>query len=125
MVDYTIFSKNLRDMMDMQDMTNKELADLSGVSINMITAYRQNHSYPSSRVIQDIAYALNEDVGNFFRDDASLTDTKMAAMRRDEALIADYTKYMQDKLGIKDGSIYNLIYRYRDEYLKNRRNMYK
>lgn len=67
MPDYSIFGKNLKRIMKYKRMDRTELSDKSGLSKNIISGYRTGRVYPTSRAIQDIAEALNVEVGELFK----------------------------------------------------------
>jgi transcriptional regulator with XRE-family HTH domain len=54
-----IFSRNLRDAMNYCNMTQRELADASGLDESVISRYLRGHVMPSTRCLVNIAYALD------------------------------------------------------------------
>ena len=57
-----IFGDNLRDMLDRARMTQRELADATGLSDTAISYYINKLKLPGIRAIINIAYALDCDV---------------------------------------------------------------
>ena len=54
-----IFSDNLRSAMNYCNMTQRELADASGLDESVISRYLRGHVMPSTRCLVNIAYALD------------------------------------------------------------------
>ena len=54
-----IFANNLRYTMNYNNMTQRELADASGLDESVISRYLRGHVMPSTRCLVNIAYALD------------------------------------------------------------------
>lgn len=54
-----IFANNLRYSMDYVDMSQRELADASGIDESVISRYLRGRVMPSTRCLVNIAYALD------------------------------------------------------------------
>lgn len=67
-VDKTVYGKNLIRLMRKRSMSVERLHEMTGISSNSITCYRQCRVYPTSQKIQIIAKALRFDAGEFFKD---------------------------------------------------------
>lgn len=57
-----IFSDNLQYSMQYANMTQRELADASGIDESVISRYLRKQRMPSVRCLVNIAYALNCDI---------------------------------------------------------------
>lgn len=67
-VDKSLYGKNLKRLMAKRSMSLERLYELTGISQNSITCYRQGKVFPTSVKIQIIAKALRFDVGEFFKE---------------------------------------------------------
>lgn len=59
-----IFSSNLRYSMNYANMTQRELAEASGIDESVISRYLRGQVMPSTRCLVNIAYALDCDVAD-------------------------------------------------------------
>jgi len=60
------FAKRLRKIRRSRDLTQEQLADMVGVSLNFIGQLERGESAPSLETVQKIAEVLEVDVSEFF-----------------------------------------------------------
>ena len=59
-----IFANNLRYAMNYANISQRELADASGLDESVISRYLRGHVMPSTRCLVNIAYALDCDISD-------------------------------------------------------------
>ncbi len=65
------FGKQLRYLRRSHDITQEQLAELVGRSVNFISLIENGHTAPSFATIEKLANALNVEVADLFRFDSN------------------------------------------------------
>lgn len=68
MIDYNVVGNNIRRILNKKGLTYKALSTMTGINDTDVRMFINNTKHPTSTQIQDIAYALEIEVSELFKE---------------------------------------------------------